>query len=297
MTMNSSSQSSNNEETESEHQLFPPATQPDIVRASQKDEFYLKFLNDQIFDLVNKALGARTALRFQRELGLLGTLSFFVLTTVLGKQTLGEEYCDIVQITSNSNTIPNVKNRALLTAIHVVFPYVFEKILRSPRQFGNLIAPFISKYSTQLHEIIQVLQRLHLAVFYYTGNYYDVSKRILGIKYIFNRKSLQGRPSYQILGVLILFQLSIYCAMIAKKFLLSKDHQINLAAESINIDSPHISPFKCTLCLENRKYSTATSCGHLFCWDCITKWIASKPQCPLCRTPITPQGLTCVYHY
>lgn len=33
---------------------------------------------------------------------------------------------------------------------------------------------------------------------------------------------------------------------------------------------------KCTLCLEKRKNSAATSCGHLFCWTCIVEWTHNK---------------------
>jgi peroxin-10 len=32
----------------------------------------------------------------------------------------------------------------------------------------------------------------------------------------------------------------------------------------------------CTLCLEERKNTTSTECGHLFCWTCISGWAREK---------------------
>jgi hypothetical protein len=37
--------------------FFPSASPPDIIRASQKDQFYIKFLSEQCFDVVTKIIG------------------------------------------------------------------------------------------------------------------------------------------------------------------------------------------------------------------------------------------------
>jgi peroxin-10 len=40
---------------------------------------------------------------------------------------------------------------------------------------------------------------------------------------------------------------------------------------------------KCTLCLDEMKDPSVTTCGHVFCWTCISDWAREKPECPLCR--------------
>eukprot|EP00478_Filoreta_tenera_P005799 GABV01007142.1.p1 GENE.GABV01007142.1~~GABV01007142.1.p1 ORF type:complete len:108 (-),score=14.16 GABV01007142.1:52-375(-) len=73
------------------------ADQPDILRASQKDEYYLSILRDECQELASHLFGARSAL-YSDEIDLLSALGYFAMTTVAGHRTLGEEYCDILQV-------------------------------------------------------------------------------------------------------------------------------------------------------------------------------------------------------
>lgn len=47
---------------------------------------------------------------------------------------------------------------------------------------------------------------------------------------------------------------------------------------------------KCQLCFES-EVTTATLCGHLFCWTCLSDWLRNKPQCPYCREHVPPSRI------
>ncbi|KAG0225617.1 peroxisome biogenesis factor 10 [Mortierella sp. GBA43] len=87
---------------------LPSASQPDIIRANQKDTYYQQILKGQFKDAVLEIFGSRTQHMYQTEIGVFSDLCYYSLTTVLGMQTLGEEYCDIMQTKGSTGTFPTL---------------------------------------------------------------------------------------------------------------------------------------------------------------------------------------------
>jgi hypothetical protein len=48
----------------------------------------------------------------------------------------------------------------------------------------------------------------------------------------------------------------------------------------------------CPVCQDRPTNPVQLPCGHIFCYDCIARWLSTKGSCPLCRADICePKGI------
>ncbi|RDA92641.1 hypothetical protein CP533_1468 [Ophiocordyceps camponoti-saundersi (nom. inval.)] len=217
---------------------YPFASAPDIVRSYQKDSYFSGQLANSLTDLWRRAAGARAAHARAPELRCLAALLYLGLTTVPGNRTLGEEYCDLVQVEGHSGRLPGLVSRAGYVVGAVLVPYLGGRLVPALRtrlravverrlalldeaddektgktksnSLERRVMDYISRHLSTFTSSAP-LQALVLALFYFQGSYYELSKRLLSLRYVFTRSvpDTPDRAGYEVLGLLLAVQLAV----------------------------------------------------------------------------------------
>lgn len=210
---------------------YPFAAAPDIIRSHQKDAYFEGVLLNHLSALIRRLYGARFLHTYTSEARTFSELLYLGLTTFIGNRTLGEEYCDVIQIEDDTLKLPTIGRRAGYIITSILLPYSLNKILPSFRarirtklekntgrlerqkQQASTSYRLQSYILTHLSTITSPspIHALTLTVFYFTGAYYQLSKRIWGLRYIFTKRvsPTDARVGYEVLGVLLVLQMSV----------------------------------------------------------------------------------------
>src|SRR3989338_4043048 len=65
----------------------------------------------------------------------------------------------------------------------------------------------------------------------------------------------------------------------------------DLTQEHLLVHEDLASDLECAICLSLLQHPRQCKNGHLFCLECLTKCLATKPECPQCRASLTLSDL------
>jgi len=280
-----------------------PALAAEILRAAQKDSTHLTGLEAEVSTLLLEVVGPVWWARIKEWLGPGVRTLYYVLTTVSSYQTLGEEYTGLIQVIPGRLKLPSTLTRIFTVFIHCLLPTLLLKLCRSAEKFllKNPLHLTPGSRSTLLYLLpvlqntLQFLDRLNLCVFYFQGTFYHIANRLTGISYVKisgdEREQDDTRPIFRILGGVASLHLAI--SLIQSLLTLNKRKQKE-ETEDGKASKPGTevqARSRCSLCLDKlgtRGVTTATVCGHLYCWVCILECLHTTGQCPQCRRKIQP---------
>ncbi|PYH93485.1 hypothetical protein BO71DRAFT_399704 [Aspergillus ellipticus CBS 707.79] len=207
--------------------FYPFATSPDIIRSHEKDAFLTGSLTGQAHAIVRSLRGARYAHTHSDAIKHLTEILYFTLTTLAGNRTLGEEYCDLVQLEDDTLQLPSLSRRFGYILSSILLPWTLQRILPAFRQrlrsklersiarqqlkasqkakgtlkqakskSSSKAPSFFTKLRIQKYILEHLdsitsqspVYALSIATFYFTGAYYHLSKRFWGLRYVFTKK-------------------------------------------------------------------------------------------------------------
>jgi hypothetical protein len=253
-----------------------------ILRSLQKDNEFIDILISKVFEVLEHItdfvrLGVSSSF-----VEIISKILFYFSVYKLNKKTktVGEEYTNIR------------KNKTILI-------YILAQSLKS-----YLFKKISEKFNIS-EEIIDRLEDFQYAYFFINGKFYDLVQFIFGV---LNYETVESqniidKNSFKLLGYLILGKISLELMIwIKKRYSQNKAKKEEDVKKSLKLKNvKHIvdenSESSCLLCLDVRKNSSLTPCGHLFCWECIISYLQTKPACPFCRHECFPQNVIYLQNY
>ncbi|KAK6743906.1 hypothetical protein RB195_010916 [Necator americanus] len=292
----------------------------EIVRSQRRDEEEIDALHERISWVFKELLGQSAWIKSYQYIRLFAKVVYYSCTTLASVQTLGEEYVKIFEV-GHMFRVPGLGSRLLFVFLHAVFPTFSqfalqraERLLSHPStsQFMGISLRHNRKARNSFLVLLKwirstgipYLHRIHIALFYILGIYYNISLRVSGIRFLSlsPQTSVEALKIYKFLGYLTLAQTMLNLTLWIASVMSERNNQkssnrqqeeattaTKAEEHEVEDDFPH-TWFRCSVCLERRSPS-CTSCGHLFCWNCIQEHAMSadsEVRCPHCRSPFEP---------
>lgn len=161
----------------------------DIIRSVSKDKFYLLKQFNLIKDLTNQYFNTNNFLiKNNNEIKLISDLLYYALTTLLNRQTLGQECFNLIFYNSKNRSLQNTSARFLIIFFKTVLPYLINKLF----YLTSLNRSFSYKYFIIILYFFKLLyftlKKLNQIFFYFGDSksqvYFNLENRLTQTKYI-----------------------------------------------------------------------------------------------------------------
>jgi len=107
-------------------------------------------------------------------------------------QTLGEEYVDIWQRSARTSRVPTAARRWSLVLLYCLPPYLAARQQRQRQGAHDAGDTLTKRVLRMLPSALEVALEVNLALFYFSGSYYSLAKRLLGVKHVGRISSLRN---------------------------------------------------------------------------------------------------------
>ncbi len=309
------------------------ADQFTIIQSYQKDDLYRSKLRLKLKTFFSYILKPNRLLTLTNELNLIADCLYYFLTTISTRQTIGQEYCNLILYDDIQRTIPSKLKRILLITIKIILPYIlykfkFENFLSSTLHLANF------KFYSFLFDLFKIAfyyaNNLNTIRFFLDSNrnFFKFENYLTNVNYLhitnLPANATGNSPTKLNLLALSLFVPLVYNMVMdvkkinfyLKNVLLARsdddgsshDDETTHFANKNNLVISIKANRKCLLCLDFIKNATLTTCGHCFCWYCINDYASktlyfdknrnkSIAKCPICRDLFQINKLVFLFNY
>lgn len=159
-------------------------------------------LREQTDNILRSWFGTRWLTRFDKEVELFVRLVYEALTTGRAIQTLGEEYTNIWV---HPKWARSSRIRTALILLPILPPYILTRL--GPSLYARY--PQSKGIATAAVNALEVAGEVNIALFYISGVYYRLVRRLLGVPHVSGMPIDPNTrpPSYSLLGILILVRI------------------------------------------------------------------------------------------
>ncbi|KAI1729186.1 PAXNEB protein domain-containing protein [Ditylenchus destructor] len=256
----------------------------EIVSCQRRDDEHIAHLIEQFSSIFKSLFGDLQWIRFYSHFPNIGRVLYYSCTTLLGRQTLGEEYLALIQVADQKQLTPVSLFRRILFVIlesygDVIFRKFIQKLheLKSNLNERHGLLIWIPLY------LLDNASNLHKSIFFALhSKFYTVPRRLSSISYVSLRpqtNTISRLFFFMAISVIVQCILVITFKLIEAKRISIRENMHNQLSsgktnKKISTNNAMAVPQNsrvCSICLMN-KSPICTPCGHTFCWDCIVEY-------------------------